>query len=136
MIKSGVIMDTVLRKKHPENVSINREEQPVANFTGKIPLICSIILGSVDKADIRKIYLFGSYAYRKPKNSSDIDICVIIRDTADRPAVHLKIAMNLTDNNIAPCDLVVSRESDFYGAENPNGIEHIIIEEGKLLYAG
>jgi predicted nucleotidyltransferase len=82
------------------------------------------------------MYLFGSYAHGKLKNSSDIDICVIIRDTADRPAGYLKIAMNLTDNNIAPCDLVISRESDFYGSENPNGIEHTIMEEGKLLYAG
>ena len=127
-------MDTVLQKEHPENTSLNRKKQPAAKFAGKIPLICSIILGSVDRADIRKIYLFGSYAHGKPKNSSDI--CVVIRDTADRPAVYLKIAMNLTDNSIAPCDLVVSRESDFYGSENPNGIEHTIIEEGKLLYAG
>jgi len=129
-------MDTVLHKKHPENASLNRKKHPTAKFKSKIPLICSIILGSVDKADIRKIYLFGSYAHGKPKNSSDIDICVIIRDTADRPAAYLKIAMNLTDNNIAPCDLVVSRESDFYGSKNPNGIEHSIMEEGKLLYAG
>jgi hypothetical protein len=59
---------------------------------------------------------------------SYLGICVVIRDTADRPAAYLKMAMNLTDNNIAPCDLVVSRESDFYGSENPNGIEHTIFK--------
>jgi len=130
-------MNTALQKKQSENASLNRgKKRPVAKFTGKIPLICSIILNSVDKADIQKIYLFGSYAYGKPKKSSDIDICVVIRDAADRPSAYLKIAMNLTDNHIAPCDLVVCRESDFYGSENPNGIEYTIMEEGKLLYAG
>ena len=81
-------------------------------------------------------YTCLAHAYGKPKKSSDIDICVVIRDAADRPSAYLKIAMNLTNNHIAPCDLVVCRESDFYGSENPNGIEHTIMEEGKLLYAG
>ena len=93
-------MNTALQKKHLENASLNRgKKQPVAKFTDKIPLISSVILNSVDKADIRKIYLFGSYAYGKLKKSSDIDICVVIRD-ADRPSAYLKIAMNLTDNHI------------------------------------
>jgi len=130
-------MNTGLQKIHPKNASLNRGKKlPVAKFTGKIPLICSTILNSVDKADILKIYLFGSYAYGKPNRSSDIDICVIIRDAADQPSSYLKMALNLTDNHIVPCDLVVCRESDFYGSKNPNGIEHTIMEEGKLLYAG
>jgi len=94
-----------------------------------------LFLYSIDHADILKIYLFGSYADGKPKEASDIDICVIIKDTVDRPKAHLKIAMNLTDNAISPCDLVVCRESDFYGSDNPKGIEHTIMEKGKLLYA-
>ena len=116
------------------NTAIQKKQQK-GKFEGKIPLIRSLILNSVDKADIQKIYLFGSYANGNPKDTSDIDICVIIKDTADRPNTYLKIAMNLTDNAISPCDLVVCRESDFYNSDNPKGIEHTIMETGKLLYA-
>jgi len=104
-------------------------------FADKIPFIRSLILDSVEPGIIRKIYLFGSYAYGRPTKDSDIDICVIIRDAANRASTYLKIAMNLTDNRIAPCDLAVCRESDFYSSDNPNGIEHTIMEEGRLLYA-
>ncbi|MDR2972227.1 MAG: nucleotidyltransferase domain-containing protein [Bacteroidales bacterium] len=129
-------MNTVLRKKQRPETSLTRlKPQSVAKFENKIPFIRSLILDSVDKADIQKIYLFGSYANGKPKETSDIDICVVIKDTADRPKTYLKIAMNLTDNAISPCDLVVCRESDFYGSNNPNGIEHTIMEEGRILYA-
>ena len=129
-------MNTSLQKDKSKNTSLARQKkQSVAKLENKIPLVRSIILNSVDNADIHKIYLFGSYAYGNPKESSDIDICVIIKDTADRPKTYLKIAMNLTDNAISPCDLIVCRESEFYHSNNPKGIEYTIMEKGKLLYA-
>jgi predicted nucleotidyltransferase len=129
-------MKTVLKRKLPKNISLNKlKTQSDGMFDDKILLIRSLILNSVNKGEIQKIYLFGSYAYGKPNESSDIDICVIIKDSSNRPKTHLTITMNLTDNGISPCDLVVCRESDFYNSGNPNGIEHTIMEKGRLLYA-
>jgi len=119
-------MDSILRKK--------QKIKPVAPFVDKIPFILSLILGSIDKSIIEKVYLFGSYAYGKPKKDSDIDICVIIDNNSDRPEVQLKIKCVLMDNKIIPSDLLVFNFDKFYGAKNPDGIEKTIMKYGKLLY--
>jgi len=53
-------------------------------FADKIPFICPLILDSAKPGDIKKIYLFGSYAYGKPAKKSGIDLCVIIGNNLDR----------------------------------------------------
>ena len=103
-------------------------------FADKIPLIRSLILDSVKPGTIKKIYLFGSYAYGRPTKKSDIDLCVIIRNNLNRSDISKKIAIILFDNNIIPVDLMVYREKIFYDITNPNGIENTIINKGILLY--
>ena len=103
-------------------------------FANKIPLIKSLILDSVEPGTIKKIYLFGSYAYGKPTIKSDIDLCVVIGDELDRSDVSLKIARSLYDNGIMPVDLMVYKENVFFNTTNPNGIENTILTEGSLLY--
>ena len=83
-------------------------------FADKIPLIRSLILDSVKPGTIKKIYLFGSYAYGRPSQKSDIDLCVIIRNNLDRSNIYLKIARNLFLNNIIPADILVYKEKIFY----------------------
>ena len=103
-------------------------------FADKIPFIRSLILDSVKPGTIKKIYLFGSYAYGRPTPKSDIDLCVIIRNNLNRSDVSLKIARRLYDNKIIPVDLLVYKEKIFYDITNPNGVENTIINKGKLLY--
>jgi len=103
-------------------------------FAEKIPFIRSLILDSVKLGTIKKIYLFGSYAYGKPTKKSDIDLCVVIRDRLNRSNVSLKIARSLFDNDIVPVDLMVYREKLFFDNTNPHSIENTIINKGILLY--
>jgi predicted nucleotidyltransferase len=103
-------------------------------FADKIPFIRSLILDSVKPGTIKKIYLFGSYAYGKPTKKSDIDLCVIIGNRLDRSNVYLKIARNLFLNDIIPADILVYKEKIFYDIKNPKGIENTIINKGKMLY--
>ena len=103
-------------------------------FADKIPLIRSLILDSVKPGTIKKIYLFGSYAYGRPTKESDIDLCVIIGNNLDRSSIYLKIARNLFLNDIIPAEVLVYNEKIFYDIKNPNGIENTIINKGKLLY--
>jgi predicted nucleotidyltransferase len=103
-------------------------------FTGKIPFIRSLILDSVDPGTIKKIYLFGSYAYGRPTKDSDIDICVVINNDLNRSDVSRKIALSLFNNDIVPVDLMIYREKIFYDITNPNGIENTILTKGKVLY--
>jgi len=103
-------------------------------FADKISLIRSLILDSVKPGTIKKIYLFGSYAYGKPTKKSDIDLCVVIGNRLDRSNVYLKIARNLFLNDIIPADILVYKEKIFYDIKNPKAIENTIINKGKMLY--
>ena len=106
----------------------------VAPFADKIPHIRSLILDSVKPGVIKKIYLFGSYAYGKPTKNSDIDLCVVINNKYNRSAQYMKIALNLYDNGVIPVDLLVYKENQFYNIINPKGVKNTIMNEGKLLY--
>ena len=103
-------------------------------FADKIPSIRSLILDSVEPGAIKKIYLFGSYAYGKPTSKSDIDLCVVIGNELERADISLKLARSLYDHGIMPVDLMVYKEKNFFNITNPNGIENTIIKNGKLLY--
>ena len=105
-------------------------------FADKIPLIRSLILDSVKPGTIKKIYLFGSYAYGRPTKKSDIDLCVIIGNKLLRSKtdINLKIALSLFDNDIIPADVLVYTEKQFYEIKNPNGIKNTIRTKGNILY--
>ena len=105
-----------------------------APFSGKIDLIKSLILDSVNNDIIKKVYLFGSYAYGTPNEDSDIDLCVVIDDDHVRSEIYMDIAMKLSDNKISPFDLLVYNEKYFVGAESGRGIENTILNKGVLLY--
>ena len=110
------------------------QKHAIPPFADKIPFIRSLILNSVKPGTIKKIYLFGSYAYGRPTKKSDIDLCVIIGNNLDRANVYLKIARNLFLNDIIPAEILVYNEKIFYDIKNPNGIENTILTKGKLLY--
>jgi len=103
-------------------------------FADKIPFIRSLILDSVEPGVIKKIYLFGSYAYGRPTKKSDVDLCVIIGNNLDKSKTYMKIALSLYDHDIIPADILVYREKYFYDIKNPNGIKNTILTKGKLLY--
>ena len=106
-------------------------------YSDNITHIKSIILGSVPENIIKKIVLFGSYAYGEANKNSDIDLCVIIADKKNSRDAYLKIALALFNYKITPADLLVYREKDFvYGMQkNHKGIESVINSNGKVLYA-
>ena len=105
-----------------------------APFADKIPFIRSLILDSMKPGTIKKIYLFGSYAYGRPTKKSDVDLCVVIRNRLHDSKAYLKIALNLFNNHILPVDLLVYREKQFYDIKNPNGLKNTILTKGKIIY--
>jgi predicted nucleotidyltransferase len=122
----------ICNKTIPKSSTPRKRAAP--KFADKIPFIRSLILDSVKPGTIKKIFLFGSYAYGKPTKKSDIDLCVVIRNNLHDSRAYLKIALNLFDNNIIPVDLLVYREKQFYDIKNPKGIKNTIITKGKVLY--
>jgi predicted nucleotidyltransferase len=126
--KANIAKPVMARKK-----SVVRKRS-TAPFSDKIPIIQSLLLDSVKPGVIKKIYLFGSYAYGKPTKNSDIDLCVIINNKYNRSAQHMKMALSLSHNDIRPVDLLVYKENQFYPITNPNGVKNTILTEGKILY--
>ncbi|MDR1098850.1 MAG: nucleotidyltransferase domain-containing protein, partial [Treponema sp.] len=81
------------------------------NLAEKINLITESILKNVPA---KYIYLFGSYAYGKPTDKSDIDIYIVIPDkTASISDIYTKIMVDLSIKKIFFVDLLLSRESVF-----------------------
>lgn len=98
--------------KTVETAQENKNLKPLASrrkssapFADKIPFIRSLILDSVKQGVIKKIYLFGSYAYGKPTKKSDIDLCVVIRNNLNDTKVYMKIARSLFLNDIIPAGI-------------------------------
>ena len=125
---------TVVPRKEKNLKSPTSRTQEMLPFADKISFIRSLILDSVEPETVKKIYLFGSYAYGKPTKKSDIDLCIVIKDNLDRSNIYLKIARSLYMNNIIPADIVVYEEKIFYDIKNQNGIKNTIFTKGRILY--
>ncbi|MCL2321780.1 MAG: nucleotidyltransferase domain-containing protein [Oscillospiraceae bacterium] len=97
-----------------------------------------------DNEDVQKIYLFGSCATETTKNSSDVDLAVVVDDrkTVDRD-FRLSIIDNIEDAfmrerlflpNI-PYDIVFFNNHDFERNKTVSiSVVRDIVKVGKLLY--
>ncbi|MCL2053575.1 MAG: nucleotidyltransferase domain-containing protein [Oscillospiraceae bacterium] len=83
---------------------------------------------------IQAIYLFGSYAYGKPNENSDIDLGVVIDDGIRPFDMQFNIYKVLSFKEKA-LDVVAINESTFISAGKGGFIEDEVKERGLLLYA-
>ena len=83
-----------------------------------------------------KIYLFGSYAWGTPTDDSDLDLMVIIKESADvryKRAIPGRLA--LYGLGIAK-DLIVLTEEEFATRSlDETKLAYVVKNHGKLLYA-
>jgi len=103
-------------------------------FANKIPFIRELIINNIPKSMLKKVYIFGSYAYGRPTKNSDIDICIVVKDNIDIDSIYKMIHMPFCDNNILKIDVLIYEEKIFNNRFNPEGIEAIIDKKGILLY--
>ena len=131
-----MIEDTLIVNKSNNAKSPITPKQAGLPFSEKMPFIRSLILDSVTPGSIKRIYLFGSYAYGRPTMKSDVDLCIIINDKLldSKTDIKFKIALSLFDNKIIPADVLVYTEKQFNDIKNPNGIKKTIQTKGQILY--
>jgi predicted nucleotidyltransferase len=103
-------------------------------FTEKLPFIRDFILDVAPPNSIRKIYLFGSYAYGEPDEDSDIDICIIINNKLSENKYYSKYFYEFAINKIYPSDVFVFTEKNFENGERFRRMKETIKQKGKLLY--
>ena len=137
LIIGTLIMNKTVSKRQTKKNSLRLpaiRKRAIPPFADKIPFIRSLILDSVQTGTIKKIFLFGSYAYGNPTKKSDIDLCVVIDNNVDRKNIFMDISMKLLENNIVNFDLLVYKKEIFYNVENKDSVENTIIEKGIILY--
>ncbi|MDR2607744.1 MAG: nucleotidyltransferase domain-containing protein [Treponema sp.] len=102
------------------------------DFAERMSLIKESILKNVPA---KYIYLFGSYAYGKPTDKSDIDVYIVIPDnTTSISEIYTKIMVDLSIKKIFFVDLLLSRESVFNTRKTENILEETVYQKGKILY--
>jgi predicted nucleotidyltransferase len=124
-----VIIDTAIKTKTDSSRKALKE-----TVEERIQIIMDTILENVDKSCLKKIYLFGSSAYGRPNEDSDIDICIVFTDDTDDNEAYMKIAKPLYHKKIIPLDMLVYHEYEFNLKKMKNGIVNTIITKGRLLY--
>jgi len=81
-----------------------------------------------------KIYLFGSYASGKAKDSSDIDLCIIKNGLQDKQKELSKIKKTIFGLAI-PVDILLFEEAAFDKRKNIWGsVQYEISRNGKVVY--
>jgi len=83
---------------------------------------------------VLQIFLFGSHAYGKPEEYSDLDLLVIVDDSLDPITATFRINQQLIGKRTTPLDVVVNRKKDFENAVKGNTIQKLISDNGVLLY--
>jgi predicted nucleotidyltransferase len=85
---------------------------------------------------VKKIYLFGSYAYGNPNENSDIDIYVVVCDEFNKSINDAlgEIANHVFIYNILNVDLFLVKEYKFKDYLTYSSFEKTIYNKGVLLY--
>ncbi len=88
------------------------------------------------KFNVKQIFVFGSQAYGKPDQDSDIDLC-IITDLNNKRKIDIirAIRRELIDLISNPLDILVYSETEFKErAGLRNTLEHKILRDGLKVY--
>jgi len=90
----------------------------------------------VRKCNPHKIVLFGSFAWGKPKQHSDLDLLVIMDSNLKRPDERAMQLKGLFDDLDCPMDLLVYTPEEITASlKRGNLFIRDILAQGRLLYA-
>jgi predicted nucleotidyltransferase len=102
----------------------------------EISKVKDIILETLGE-DCEKIILFGSYAYGAPREESDIDIYVVLKDGSRPPILALEdISVGFGKHKYCePVDVLANYSSRYkYRISAAGTIEHTIANKGVVIY--
>src|SRR5271157_5325792 len=111
-----------------------RQVQPYRYASPKVPVaaIRRFARRIAERFQPDKVILFGSYAYGKPHEESDVDLLVIMRT---KNAIDQSIRISLAFEQLFALDLIVRTPWQIErGLKDDNWFLHEIIEKGKVLY--
>jgi len=83
--------------------------------------------------EVRKVYLFGSHAYGRPAEDSDVDLFVTVLDGVDKIMLGTRMETAMFDRKL-PLDILLNWESEFDEACDKTTLQKEVKEKGVLLY--
>lgn len=84
-----------------------------------------------------QIYLFGSYAWGKPKPDSDIDFCLVFHELKPKQVMPMlaEASRTLSEYEHITCDVILRNAERMEGLRPYHApLESKILRNGKLLY--
>jgi predicted nucleotidyltransferase len=91
----------------------------------------------VQECHPHKIILFGSFAWGKPRQYSDLDLLIIMDSKAKRPDERATKIEAMLDEFNCPMDLIVYTPDEVESClRKKNPFVRDILEKGRVLYAG
>jgi predicted nucleotidyltransferase len=94
-----------------------------------------VIRRLVDEFQPETIYLFGSYAWGKPDEDSDVDLLVIVPKSRENPIQRAVRAQRSLRGVKAAVDVIVKTQKEFQRYTSVKAsLEAQIAKDGKLLY--
>jgi predicted nucleotidyltransferase len=97
--------------------------------------LTSVIQAIASSTKIEDIFLFGSWAYGKPKPGSDLDIYLVIPDSdIDICDLNAEIRFALYKKLTLPLDLVIAKKTVFERRSKALTLESIIAKQGVRIY--
>lgn len=90
----------------------------------------------VNAIPVEQIYLFGSYAYGKARQNSDLDLYVVLKD--DLPMrdldAGLQIRLAIDRKKSMPVDIIAKKKRDFISRLDVISLERIVTRDGIRIY--
>ena len=81
------------------------------------------------------VYLFGSHAWGKPTAESDVDLMVLLPETAEKTHEQYMRARKALRFARVPLDIFVGSQAEFNRFRTVSvSLQHKIAKEGRLLY--
>ena len=94
-----------------------------------------IIQAIASNTKVEAVFLFGSWAYGRPKPDSDLDIYLVIPDSGvDVFDLNAEIRFALYKKLTRPLDLVIAKKSVFERRSKSLTLESIIAKQGVRIY--
>ena len=88
--------------------------------------INTLVNSAIEKFDIKKIYLFGSYVNGEPNDDSDVDICIISNDNKRKLVIIRELRKSIVGKINHTLDILIYRQEEFeQRAKTINSIELI-----------
>jgi uncharacterized protein len=82
-----------------------------------------------------QIFLFGSHAWGQPDEGSDLDLLVVVRESAETPVRRAQRAHRCLRGLGIAKDILVKTRSEFERFRNvPSSLEAEILKRGRLIY--